>query len=816
MKILSLIIFSITLIFSTAFAQKYNISGTVKDTEGIPIPFASVFIKNTTKGTSANIDGVYSFKTDSAAITLLYQAIGYKAAERRLNLTGSQTANIVLNTETYTLKGVTITSDGKDPAEGIIRKAIKRRKAHLNEIREFSVNTYTKGMQKLVEAPKKFFGRDVQKSLDLDTSRKGILYLSESQSVLDYRRPDHVHEEMISSKVAGKNNAFSFNKASDLNINFYDNIVMKKMMNTPGFVSPVADNAFSYYNYKLVGSTTEKGKIINKIEVIPRRKTDPVFSGIIYITQDDWKLAGADLYLLKSNGILPLDTMNITQQFSKTDNIYMPSHINFIFKGSVLGFKFEGYYLGVFTNYNLNPDFPANYFKGEILKITDPVNKKDSLYWVKNRPVPLTGEEKLNYSKKDSLETLRSSKSYLDSVENQNNKLSIGKILYSGYTVKNHEQKTTFRYDPLLQGLIYNTVEGFALKYGVTYVKDLDNRKNLSVRPELRYGFSNQLFTASLKASYFYDPLKRAAVNFGFGNGIYDLNNYGSMSLLSNSLNGLLFEKNLSKFYKKNFMNAGTSRELTTGLQGAVTAEYAKNENLTNHTSFTLFDRENTHFTSNNPFSPDQEAPLFPTYKSLTVNASLTYTFDQLYTIRPDGKFYLPSKYPTIKLSYKKGIHGALSSDVDYDLIRFEISKDKISIGLLGYSQFFISAGKFLNNKSVYYPELQHFRGSSSLTSNPDIRKFSYLDFYAFSTDKQYLEAHFEHNFSGLLSNKITLLRKLKLEELIGINYLTQPLKKNYTEFYFGFQSLFFRATYGFAYNGSKQTEHGFRLYYGF
>lgn len=816
MKFLSLSLFLTTLIFSTAFAQKFTITGTVKDTEGTPVPFVSVFIKNTTKGTSANIDGAYSFSTDSATVTLVYQAIGYKAAERRLRLTGNHVENIVLATAAYTLKGVTITNDGKDPAEGIMRKAIKRRKEHLNEVKEFSASVYTKGMQKLTEAPKKFLGRDIQKTLDLDTSRKGILYLSESQSIFDYRRPNHIHEEMISSKVAGKNNTFSFNKASDLNINFYDNLVMADMLSTPGFVSPLADNAFLYYKYKLAGFTTEKGEVINKIEVTPRRKSDPAFTGTIYIAQDSWKLTGADLYLTKSTGISILDTMVITQQFSKVAQTYMPANVNFRFKASILSFKFEGYYLGVYTNYNLSPNFPANYFKGEILKITDAVNKKDSLYWVKNRPIPLTTEETFNYIRKDSIALVRSSKSYLDSVEKENNKLSLSKILISGYSYKSHEDKTTLRYDPLLKGLFYNTVEGFGMKYGLTYVKDLEDRKNLVIRPEVRYGLANKMPTASLRSSYFYDPLKRASIIFGFGNGVYDLNNYGTMSPLINSLNGLLFEKNLSKFYKKNFINAGTTRELFTGLQASFTTEYTRNETLTNHTDYTFFNRENTSFTSNNPFSPNLETPLFPTYKALTASASLIYTFDQLYTIRPDGKFYLPSKYPTVKLIYKKGIHGALGSDVDYDLIRLEISRDKISAGLFGYSQFFVSVGKFLNNKSVYYPELQHFRGSSSLTSEPDIKKFSFLDFYTSSTDKQYLEAHFEHNFSGLFTNKIPLVRKLKLEELVGINYLTQPLKKNYTEFYFGFQNPFFRATYGFAYNGNKQAEHGFRLYYGF
>lgn len=808
--------FIFSIFTGSTFAQQATIKGTIKDTEGISVPFVSVYLKNTTKGTSANIDGAYTLKTDTGRITLIYQAIGYKPVERNLRLTADRTENVVMSAESLTLKGVTITSGSEDPAYAIMRKAVKKRKAHLNEVREFTVGVYIKGVQKLAGAPKRFLGKDMQKALDLDTNRKGVLYLSESQSNFSFRRPGHIHEEMISSKTAGRNNAFSFNKASDMNVNLYENILLENTLSSRGFVSPVADNALFYYQYKLLGFTIENGETVNKIQVIPRRKNDPVFRGIIYIAEDSWRILGADLHLTRDAGINILDTLNIAQQFSRVKNTYMPSNISFRFNGNVIGFKFEGYFLGVYSNYDINPALPANYFKGEVLKIPDTVNRKDSIYWAHNRPMPLTLEESYNYKKKDSIASIRSSKAYLDSVQRVNNKFSIPKLFLSGYTVADHVHKESFRFDPLLKSVSYNTVEGFAIKYGLTYTKRLENRKNYSIRQEFRYGFSNRTFTANLSANYFYDPLKRAGVNFGFGSGIYDLNNLGTMGTLQNSLNSLLFEKNFPKFYKKNFISAGTYRELSDGLQAAVSVNYAKNESLSNSTNYTIFDRESRSFSSNNPFTPASENELFPIYKALTLNASLTYTYGQEYITRPDGKFYQPSKYPTLKLNYRKGIHGAFGSDVDYDLIGLDISKDRISAGLLGYAQFYVGIGKFLNNKAVYYPELQHFRGNVSLTSSPDIRKFSFLDYYQFSTDRQYLEAHFEHNFSGLFTNKVPMLRKLKLEELFGVNYLTQPLKKNYTEYYFGLQRLVFRATYGFAYDGNKKVEHGFRISYGF
>ena len=60
-------------------------------------------------------------------------------------------------------------------------------------------------------------------------------------------------------------------------------------------VSPIATNALNYYRYKLEGVFYENSKLINKIQVIPRRPKDNVWKGYLYIVEDDWQLYGVDL-----------------------------------------------------------------------------------------------------------------------------------------------------------------------------------------------------------------------------------------------------------------------------------------------------------------------------------------------------------------------------------------------------------------------------------------------------------------------------------------------------------------------------------------
>jgi len=800
-----------------ALAQQFEVKGKITDSDGQPIPFVSVFIKGTTKGVSANAEGAYSINVDRGLVTLTFTVVGFKTATQSIDVFNNTTLNQTLQTEQFTLNSVVIKANGEDPAYRIVRNAIKNRKGYLEEVFAYSSDVYIKGMQKLVGAPKKFFGRDIQKTLNLDTNRNGILYLSESQSKFSYMKPDRIKEEMISSKISGRNNAFSFNKASDMRINFYQNLLLENSgLSARSFVSPIADNAMFYYKYKLLGKTEENGLTINKIEVSPRRKNDPVFRGIIYIADDTWRLMGTDLNLTKDAGINLIDTLNIAQHFIKIDKYYMPGNLRFQFNGNVFGFKFQGYFISFYSNYNINPKFEKGYFTAEILKITKAVNKKDSAYWANNRPIPLTEEERKDYIKKDSIALRMQSKAYLDSVEKANNNFTLGKIFVTSYQINDRYHKRYYTFDPLIQSVFYNTVEGFAIKYGVTYRKQYENNKYLFIRPQARYGFANKRFTANVNAYYYYDPTKRAGISLGFGNEIADLNNYGTMSPLSNTLNTLLFERNYPKFYKRDFVTIGTQRELATGLQAALSIDYSNNHALSNSTLYKFRDYKDRAFTSNNPLNPTDDSPFFPDYKSTSVTASLTYTIGQKYITRPDAKIYTEAKYPRLSLRYKKGLNGVFGGETDYDLITFEAYQERIGLGLFGYTSFVVGAGKFLNSNKLFYPEFKHFRGNNAMFFPPNLRKFRFLDFYQYSTNQHYFEAHLEHNFSGFILNKIPLLRKLKLEEVVGINYLTQPEKKNYTEYYFGIQRLVFGISYGFAFDNGRRTDQGFRFSYNF
>jgi hypothetical protein len=816
MKFTLSLLLAITFTFNL-FAQSIN--GIVKDDQAHPIPFATIYVKNTTIGTSANSEGEYSLQLKPGKYDVQYKAVGYKPENRPLDIKTSQVINITLSTETYQLQDINITGNGEDPAYAIVRKAIKKRKTYLNEVKAYTTDVYIKGLQKLLGAPKKFLGRDIDelgREIGLDSNRKGIIYLSESESKYSYQYPGQVREEMISSKVSGRNRAFSFNRASDLNTNFYENFENWEGLSNRPLISPIADNALFYYNYRLLGETTENGETINKIQVTPKRGYDPCFTGIIYILKGSWRLYSVDLHITKASNINFVDTLSVNQQFVPVnDNVWMPSSMNMAFTGGLFGFKFGGYFIAIYKNYNLNPTFNKKDF-AEVLRITKQVNKKDSLYWNEERPVPLTAEERDDYIKKDILAQRRESRPYLDSLDRRNNRVTPGKLLLTGSTIRNRYERKTYRFDGILGSFLYNTVEGFAINYGASYNKQVDTLNNRSLRlgANVRYGFANRLFNANVNATI--PVFNTFTLGFSGGSDVVDLNKTQPITPLVNSLYSLLGRQNFEKLYQKQFASAYLSGRISGGWRASAGIEWANRKWLPNSASYSIFSPAGHQFTSNNPFIPTLDIPLFPENKAFTLTLRTTYDFSNKYATYPAGRRYLPSKYPTIGLSYFKGINGVLGSTVDYDLLSVDVSKNNISMGMYGRTSFYIAAGKFINAANLYYPDLKQFAGNQTIFYQGGISRFLLLDYYLFSTNKQYLEAHLEHNFSGFILNKIPLIRKLKLQEIVNVNYLTTPTFKSYTELGLGVQYLNIRVVYARSFNSGSNVNSALRIRLGF
>lgn len=800
---------------SSAFCQDTReISGRIIDENNAPVPFTSVFIKDLNISAMANENGYYKITLRPGVYTLVFRFVGYKSLATTVDISEDMKKDIVLWKEIYPLSEVYITQKKEDPANEIIRNTISKRK-YLRATPSYECDVYTKGVQKLIHAPKRILGEDVGKALSLDSNRRGILYQSETQSKLFFNYPDK-KEIMLASKVAGDNQGFSFNRALDLQINFYDNTIKWAAFGDQRFVSPVAENAFSYYKYQLIGTLLENGREVHKIKVTSRKKYVPTFNGYIYVLKDDGRLYSVDLYLTEESRINFVDTIHISQHYSEVQEKYwLPSDITIRFKGKVLGFDFAGYFTGLYSNYFPNPFFPEGFFKDEILRIEPDVNKNDNAWWDRTRPIPLTRDEEENYYVKDQFIKKTHSKSYRDSLQRETNKFKPIRYALVGQRIENIADSSYWYIYPLHNTVFYNTVEGWGTRLKARYVKKYGLRRSLEIEPNLRYGFSSKTTNINAEVTYRLDTLHHASFSVRGGSDFLDLNNKGTLNLFYNTLTTLFEGKNYLKLFRAKFFAFSAQREILDGLMINLGTEISRRMPMSNSSFESIFDRTSGMITSNNPLDPATEAEVFPTNNSFSIETKVSYTYGQKYTTRPDGKVYEPARYPTLMMNFRKGMPSVFNSAVDYDFLSVDLFQDRISTGIWGYSSFYFSAGKFLNAKSMYFPDMHHFTGNQTAIYNPLFPSFHFLDFYAYSTNDKYFEAHYEHNFTGRFLNKVPLIRKLKLEEIIGGAYLTQPLT-NYHELYLGLQRLVFRVDYGWSWTPGHKAYNAFRLFYGF
>lgn len=808
------LLFSLLLLSCTElFAGRVH--GTVTDHEGKALPYASVFIKESKKGTNANSDGKYSLQLNPGAYTLVCQYVGYSKEERRIIVTDADLqVDFKLSLQELTLAEV-IVGNKEDPAYEIIRQTIKRREYNLDNPDQFQCEVYTKGQLRLRDHPNRIFGQKVDFE-DGDTSKKKILYLGETISYYYVDKPDKEKIEVISSKVSGQSDGFGL--AAPRVISFYqNNISIGNNLNPRGFISPISDNALKFYKYKLEGSFEEDGKTISRIKVIPRRKYEPLFSGYISIVEDEWVIYSTDLLLTKQSQMEQLDTLRIVQLYRALDkeNWFISSQVIYP-TIRILGFDAYGSFINIYSGIDTKPEFSRKLFNNTIIRYMDSSNKKTDEYWNQARPLPLMEDEKKDYKKKDSLAIARKDPRYLDSISRVRNKVTLLNILLTGQSFQSERKRTTIQFRSLVDIVNFNPAEGLVINPSFTWTKRLDSgllsRKNISITPSIRYGFSNQHLNGHLTFRYSFGRKYASSFLLSGGRRVFQFNNNSPIGERGNTISSLLSEENRIKSYEAWYARGSYRRELGEGFSWITGFQYQDRMPLSNTTKYTWKDRDNREYTPNYPF------------ELLTENIQRHQAFTLLFGIRwqpgtkyielPGRKISIGSKYPVMSLQYIRGIEGILGSDASFSKWKFTLS-DNIDLKLRGLLRYKFGVGGFFDTSKVQVPDYNHFNGNISTLATEYLNSFQLLPIYQFSnTSKFYGLAHVEYNLSGFLTNKIPGFRKLNFYLVTGGNGFLINGSDNYFEWFVGFDNILkqLRVDYVQSYRNGKPWMHEFRI----
>jgi len=788
-----LLLFILIISFSITNAQ---VSGKITNSSGNPLPYVNIYLQNTYVGTTSNVDGLYEIAIPSKKnIQLVFQYLGYKTLIKSISFDSLPLKlDITLKEESISLDEVVLDAT-EDPAYRIIRKTIAQRKENLNRISAFTADFYSRGLWRVEDMPEKIMGQEVG-DLEgaLDSTRTGVIYLSETISKIAYQKPDNFREEVISSIVSGNDNGFSFNSARQSDFTFYKNTLE---LNSP-IVSPIANNALSYYKYKLDGVFYEGSKLINKIVVTPKRPKDRVWEGVIYIVEDDWQLYGIELSTNGNAIQVPMVTKLIFKQNFKFDIeneawIKISQTIDFGF--NFFGVKGDGRFIAVYSNYDFKPAFVKKSFSNEIQSFASEANKKDSLYWNAVRPVPLTIEELKDYVKKDSIQTLRKSKTYLDSLDIKSNKIRFLSPLL-GYSYQSTFNKYRIEYEGPVQNINYNTVQGWNSRIGISYNKWYDDNRAtyFTAKTNATYGISDDRLRLDGVISKRFNYINKRTLTLEGGSKVSQFNDNNPIKPIINSISTLFFERNYLKMYELNYARLNYSQEIVNGVDISVSTGFENRKPLFNTANWVMIPNSGVSYTSNNPLDPtDFTNAAIEEHDVYKTKVKLDFIFGQKYFSYPDAKFNLTdNKYPKLSLIFENGI-GTTKKEYNYGEVTANASQ-VLSLGNKGTLTYNLKGGTFINGDDISFVDFHHFNGNQTRVGTTAVysNTFNLLPYYSLSTNKSYFEGHLEQDFKGWILGKIPGLNQLNFNLIAGAHFLSTEDNKPYSEVSIGIDNLGF------------------------
>lgn len=855
-----LILFLATGVSAPLFGQAL-LTGTITDqATGDVLPFASIYVQETQSGSASNADGEFAVRLASGRNTVVFQYLGYQTLVKTVS--GSQRLDIKLNSEALELGTVEVISGGEDISYSVIRRAIAKADYHLNQVEKYSAEVYVKGTGKVTKiggAIRLLAGKEGREEIDEAIDRP---FTSESTSTVYYERPNTYRQEVKQKYSIGDEN---FDATNYMFTTFYQPFVAGVI------VSPLNPKAFGYYRFEQLGTFIDQDKLINKIKVIPRSKGEDVFTGTIYIVQDDWSIHSLDLTTPKTGF-----NIQIKQNYAEVlEHNWLPVTTSLNVTGGLLGIKVEYDYVSTISEYDiqLNPDLKGYvevideksqpeiakrtkkkrdvseleealgngeqikrkdlrrlmkaYAKAEREEQEEPevvsnrsfidsnaVVISDSTAWAKVRPIPLTAEEIRGYEIADSIVT--------EQVVSMN---ADGEAPGAGLEVKvdtSSSQKKRFkpfRRQAIFPQPIFNPVSGYTLGFDVTYGNMLKSF-GFKASPSYGFGWKRGALTGELFAGKSGSKVANAwrtepKWSLKGGRALTQFNNdpVAIDPWISTYLN-LFSGQNFISLYERAFGEVSYNKHYGDALHVNATIGYEYRrawQNTTNANWFGLDDEEV--YAANAPRHARLEN-VTQVNDAATIDVSLEWRPGLEYRINNGRKELIEDTAPTLGFRVRQGIPDVLNSTADFTEVQLSFER-RFDIGRKGKAQLLARAGSFLNNSQVDFPDFRHFSGSEvSVVAADPLGSYRLLPYYEQSTNEEYVELYAHYQFRKFLLTQITAVHLFGLKEDLFVNYLHTPTSDNYVELGYTLDNIFriFRLEFVTSYEDFRYSDLGVRI----
>ncbi|PWT75225.1 MAG: hypothetical protein C5B59_09340 [Bacteroidetes bacterium] len=757
------------LIFSKGVAQTRLIRGTVIDSAShAALANVNVVELNKTRGTITDAKGKFNIKIDNRTKQLVITATGYKPYHLILTDT-SDTDHLVMLSKSFTTLAPVVVEAKKtryrnknNPAVELIRLVIANKaKNGPRSAAYLSYDQYEKA-RILVDKPPDFIMNNfVMKKFQFVTENIDTalipgkelvpVYLEEVFSQNHFRKQPEKKKKIVTAKKSTDLGEYlDMTAISQIlkrlyeEVNIYDNSVD---IFTMQFLSPIADIAPTFYKYFIVDTVEENGIKIVKLDFMPRNPEDLLFKGTLYITLDGrYAVKRIKLDVSKHININYIRHFEVEQEFEEgTGNHY------YLASSRMVAF------------FSPFPNTPAVY--GERIidtkNVTDSVIAEDAMkgkeidtlalayaqpndYWQTERPIALSQVEANTYIITDSLVRMRPYTRLMD----------IATLLTAGY-----KSVGKFEIGPVGSFYSFNSVEGNRLQFGIRSKPKLSTRYFLS--SYVAYGFGDQRWKYFVSGTYSINH--KSIYTFPF--------NYIQASYMHDTR--ILGQEDV--FTQANSFLGSFNRGINNSWLYNNIFRISYVHELENHFSYTIGMKYwyqqptgSLHYVfKGNNSEADTLEQITTTELSLTVRWAPHEQFYQGKATRRD----VINKYPIITLQYAKGIPGLFGGQYSYDAFDLAVFK-RFYLAPLGFSDIGLNAGYLFGN--LPYPLLIIHPGNQSYFYSSN--SYNLMNNGEFLSD-HYASMRIDHYFNGFFFNKIPLIKKLRLREVIEAKVLTGGLR---------------------------------------
>ena len=749
----------LTIIILTTLTTKaqFVIKGRVTDAKnGDPLPFATVGIKGKNIGAQTNFEGIFTIRAKELGDSLYVSTVGYKTRTKAIDKkSANQTIDFQLAGEAKSLDEVIVYS-GENPAFKILRKlrenSEKNDRKHLSA---YEYDSYSKMELDVDNISEKFKKKKVMKQIQGAIDKfekmagedgKAVIptFISETVSKFYYREsPSRKKEMVLKNNVKGvgvKEGGFVSQLVGGnlfANYNFYNNYVAFLGKDV---ISPIGENWKGTYKWYLSDTTDIDGHICYGMEFDPKNDKDLVFIGKAYIDTTTYALVQIDATVGKEANINFIDKIKISQELTQTsEGAWLPAKTRFLIDIAEISKNSAGMLLKMYIS---NKDFVINQpkplaFYDIPVEVAEDSKETDPKFWEQARHEPFSAQDVLASKLIDTVRNVPIVRTYVE----------IAEIIASGY-----KRFDGLEIGPYLYSIAFNRIEGMRLRMGFRTNAAFSKRwvfkgfagigtRDLKMKygAEANYILSRRHWTvAGIKHSYDLERIGLTPELISDNKIFYAFTRWGLYS-------GAFYRRENEAFIKT---------EPTKGITLTASLIQRNFDPL-----FAFKYRTNPEM---NQLSPSRDY-----YDDTFLTLEARFAKNETYIMDGNERITLDTKrVPVVTLTYQRGLKGFLNGDFDYHKFTAKVYQT-FRLGTLGRSSYLLQAG--YTPSSLPAPLLYPHLGNQTLFFNR--AAFNTMHYFEFVSDK-FVSVQYNHNFEGLLFNRIPAIRQLKWRLLATANIL--------------------------------------------